>query len=72
MSQAQALLQSTLAQQADVARARADEEHALAILCGQAAPAFTVAVNPLRDVAPPAVPAALPATVLSQRPDVAD
>jgi multidrug efflux system outer membrane protein len=72
MSQAQALLQSTLAQQADVARAREDEEHALAILCGQAAPTFTVAVNPLRDVVPPAVPPALPATVLSQRPDVAE
>jgi multidrug efflux system outer membrane protein len=72
MSQAQALLQSTLAQQADVARAREDEAHALAILCGQAAPAFTVAVNPLGEVAPPAVPPALPATVLSQRPDVAE
>jgi outer membrane protein, multidrug efflux system len=72
MSQAQALLQSTLAQQADVARAREDEEHALAILCGRPAPTFTVAVNPLPDVAPPAVPPALPATVLSQRPDVAE
>jgi NodT family efflux transporter outer membrane factor (OMF) lipoprotein len=72
LSQAQALLQSTLAQQTEVARAREDEQHALAILCGQAAPTFSVAVNPLRDVGPPAVPPALPATVLSQRPDVAE
>jgi multidrug efflux system outer membrane protein len=72
MGQAQALLQSTLAQQADVARAREDEEHALAILCGQAALVFRVAVNPLGEVTPPAVPPGLPATVLSQRPDVAE
>ena len=43
----------------DVVRARADEEHALAILCGQ--PAYpTVAPNPQRDDAPPSVPPGLP------------
>jgi len=72
LSQAQAQLQTTLAQQTDVARARDDEEHALAILCGEAAPAFSVRSNPLRDGVPPAVPAGLPATVLSRRPDVAE
>src|SRR5262249_8365585 len=72
LSQAQAQLQATLAQQTDIARAREDEEHALAILCGQAAPSFDVAANPLGDVAPPTVPAGLPATVLSRRPDVAE
>jgi multidrug efflux system outer membrane protein len=72
LSQAQAQLQSTVAQQHDIARARDDEEHALAILCGQAAPSFTVAANPLREGTPPAVPPGLPADVLRQRPDVAE
>jgi len=72
LNQAQAQLQSTLAQQNDVARARADEEHALAILCGQPAPSFAVASNPQSDSAPPAVPPGLPATLLLKRPDVAE
>jgi multidrug efflux system outer membrane protein len=72
LNQAQAQLQSTLAQQHDIARARDDEEHALAILCGQAAPSFSVAANPLREGAPPAVPPGLPADVLRQRPDIAE
>jgi outer membrane protein, multidrug efflux system len=72
LNQAEAQLQSTLSQQQDVARARVDQEHALAILCGQAAPSFAVAPNPLRGVAPPAVPPGLPATVLASRPDVAE
>ena len=72
LNQAQAQLQSTLAQQNDVARARADEEHALAILCGQPAPSFAVASNPQGDSAPPGVPPGLPATLLLKRPDVAE
>jgi outer membrane protein, multidrug efflux system len=72
LSQARAQLQTTLAQQADVVRARADEEHALAVLCGQAAPSFAVATNPLRASVPPAIPTGLPANVLSRRPDVAE
>ncbi len=69
--QAQAQLEATAAQQRDTQRARADQEHALAILCGQPAPSFSVAVNPLREVSPPEVPAGLPAALLSRRPDVA-
>jgi outer membrane protein, multidrug efflux system len=71
LAQADALLQATVAQQRDVERARADEEHALAILCGQPAPSFSVAANPLREVSPPEVPAGLPAMLLTRRPDVA-
>jgi multidrug efflux system outer membrane protein len=71
LSQADALLQSTLAQQRDFERARADQEHALAILCGKPAPSFSVAANPLREVSPPEVPAGLPAMLLRRRPDVA-
>lgn len=71
LSQAEALLQSTVAQHRDVERARADQEHALAILCGQPAPSFSIAANPLGEVAPPEVPAGLPAMLLVRRPDVA-
>ena len=69
--QAQAQLEATAAQQRDTQRARADQEHALAILCGQPAPSFDMAVNPLRGVSPPEVPAGLPAALLARRPDVA-
>jgi multidrug efflux system outer membrane protein len=69
--QAQAQLQAASAQQRDLQRARADQEHALAILCGQPAPTFTVAVNPLREMPVPQVPAGLPSELLARRPDVA-
>jgi multidrug efflux system outer membrane protein len=72
VSQAQAQLQATLAQQRDVLRARADQEHALAILCGRPASSFAVAVSPLGEVSPPAVPPGLPAQLLARRPDVAE
>jgi outer membrane protein, multidrug efflux system len=72
VAQAQAQLQTTVAQQRDVLRARADLEHALAILCGRPAPSFAVAVNPLGEVSPPAVPPGLPAQLLARRPDVSE
>jgi multidrug efflux system outer membrane protein len=70
--QAQALLASTKAQARDVQRARADQEHALAILCGEPAALFNVAPNPLTKASAPAVPAGLPAELLTRRPDVAE
>jgi outer membrane protein, multidrug efflux system len=72
LNQAQAQLQATLAQQGDVARARSDQEHALAVLCGQAAPSFNVPPQPLHDSTLPAIPPGLPAALLSRRPDVAE
>jgi multidrug efflux system outer membrane protein len=72
LNQAEAQLQSTLAQQQDVARARADEEHALAILCGRPPASFSVPANPARPGSPPAIPPGVPAAVLSRRPDVAE
>jgi len=72
LNQAQAQLHATLAQQRDVERARADLEHALAILCGRPAPSFAVAANPLHEASPPAVPPGLPAQLLARRPDVAE
>jgi len=71
LNQAQAQLEATLAQQQDIARARADQEHALAILCGQPVPSFAVAANPMYEASPPAVPPGLPAQLLVRRPDVA-
>ena len=53
-------------------RARADLEHALAILCGRPAPSFAVAANPLHEASPPTVPPGLPAQLLARRPDVAE
>ena len=70
--QAQAQLEATQAQLRDVQRARADEEHALAIVCGRPAPAFSVPANPLLEAAPPAVPVGLPGELLTRRPDVAE
>jgi multidrug efflux system outer membrane protein len=71
VSQAQAQLDATLAQQQDMQRARADQEHALAILCGSPAPSFALAPNPMYEASPPAVPPGLPAQLLARRPDVA-
>ena len=79
--QAQAILNTAVAQQRDVQRARANLEHAIAILCGRAAPAFSIAAIPRSDevevaakapAAPPRVPVGLPADLLIRRPDVAE
>jgi multidrug efflux system outer membrane protein len=70
--QAQVQLEAAIAQQRDLERARADEEHALAILCGHPAPSFSVVPHPLGDVAPPSVPPGIPAQLLTRRPDVAE
>ncbi len=69
--QAVALLNSTISQQVDVRRQRADTEHALAILLGRPPAELTIAARPL-NIAPPIVPAGLPADLLRQRPDVAE
>jgi multidrug efflux system outer membrane protein len=70
--QAQVTLQTALARLQDVQRARADVEHALAILCGRPAPSFSIAVSLLPATAPPRVPVGLPADLLVRRPDVAE
>lgn len=70
--QAQAQLASTVAQQKDVQRARDDEEHALATLCGRPAPLFALANDPLINPSPPQVPVGLPGQLLTRRPDVAE
>src|SRR4029077_18501692 len=71
LAQAEAQLESTVARQQDLVRSRADQEHALAILCGRSAPSFNVAQNRMYEASPPVVPAGLPAQCLGRRPDVA-
>jgi multidrug efflux system outer membrane protein len=66
--QAQAQLDATLAQQAEVLRQRSDSEHALAILIGEPPSALSLRSAPLAGN-PPLVPAGLPSTLL-RRPDV--
>ncbi|HMW50921.1 MAG TPA: efflux transporter outer membrane subunit [Zoogloea sp.] len=68
--QAESLLRSTRAQTIDVRLSRAQYEHAIAVLIGEAPAAFTLAESdaPL----PVAVtPVSLPSTLLERRPDIA-
>lgn len=68
--QARAQLNSTLAQQIDNRRQRADAEHALAVLLGRTPAELSLDHRPL-DLSPPTLPAGLPADLLRRRPDVA-
>lgn len=52
-----------------VVRSRAQIEHALAVLCGQPPASFGVTAQ-LTNIAPPEIPAGLPAELLQRRPDV--
>jgi multidrug efflux system outer membrane protein len=70
VAQQAALLDSTATQLQLVLQQRAQYEHAIAVLTGKAASAFTLAVEPLND-APPAVPTGVPSEILQRRPDVA-
>jgi outer membrane protein, multidrug efflux system len=70
--QAQAQLYTTTTLEVDARRQRADQEHALAILCGRAPSELTVPAASLEDLVPPVVPAGLPAEMLRHRPDVAE
>jgi len=56
----------------DAVRQRAEMENTVAALCGRAASNFHVAPHPLTDTAPPAIPTALPADLLTQRPDLVE
>lgn len=70
VAQQAALLDSTLSQLALVQQSRAQYEHAIAVLVGQAAFSLSVPVAPLR-ATPPPVPLGVPSDVLERRPDVA-
>ncbi|MEM5437931.1 efflux transporter outer membrane subunit [Paraburkholderia diazotrophica] len=68
--QAQTQLQSAQAAAIDNGVARAQNEHAIAVLVGEPASTFALPPAPL-DAVPPAVPAQLPSALLERRPDIA-
>ena len=67
---AQSQLKTTQAQAIDLGVQRAQLEHAIAVLVGKPASSFSIARTPLVAL-PPAIPAALPSTLLERRPDIA-
>jgi NodT family efflux transporter outer membrane factor (OMF) lipoprotein len=68
--QAQAQLKTTQAQAIDVGVQRAQLEHAIAILMGQAPSTFTLPAAPLA-ATPPTIPVGVPSELLERRPDIA-
>jgi NodT family efflux transporter outer membrane factor (OMF) lipoprotein len=70
VSQAATILDSTRALDTGVGIARAQYEHAIALLVGQPASTFSIPQEPL-DASPPAIPLGLPSQLLERRPDVA-
>lgn len=70
VEQARTQLESTLAQAQDVGVARAQDEHAIAVLAGQ--PPATLSIPPrVTPYSPPSIPPGLPSQLLERRPDVA-
>ncbi len=68
--QAQAALESAQAGATNVGIARAQYEHAIAMLVGKAATGFSIPVKPLT-FTPPPIPIGVPSELLQRRPDVA-
>ena len=70
LAQQQTLLDSTQTQLYLVQQQRAQFEHAIAVLTGNAASTFSIPVAPLNSTPPP-VPLGVPSDLLERRPDVA-
>src|SRR6185312_4831223 len=68
--QAQTQLRSAQAAAIDNGVARAQDEHAIAVLVGQSASTFSIPPIPL-DTEPPAIPVDVPSALLERRPDIA-
>lgn len=68
--QAETQLKTTEAQAIDLELQRAQLEHAIAVLVGKPASAFSIRQTPLT-VPPPMIPAILPSELLERRPDIA-
>ena len=70
VEQARTILETTRAQLVDVGVARAQYEHAAAVLVGKAPADFSLQPLPLT-APPPAIPAGIPSELLERRPDIA-
>jgi len=68
--QAETTLQSAQAQATNLGVARAQFEHAIALLVGKAASDFSLPVKPVLTTPPP-IPVGLPSELLERRPDIA-
>ncbi len=70
VAQAETQLETTRAQLVDLAVQRAQFEHAIAILIGQAPSAVSLPNGPIK-APPPPVPVGIPSALLERRPDIA-
>ena len=70
VEQARTILQTTRAQLVDVGVARAQYEHAVAVLVGKAPEDFSLPPLPLT-APPPPIPVGIPSELLERRPDIA-
>jgi NodT family efflux transporter outer membrane factor (OMF) lipoprotein len=70
VEQARTILETTRAQMVDVGVARAQYEHAVAVLVGKPPAEFTLPPLPLT-APPPSIPIGVPSTLLERRPDIA-
>ena len=70
VTQAQTQLDQTQAQQIDLEEARAQYEHAIAVLIGKNPEEFKIPVVPLK-MDPPVIPTGIPSQLLERRPDIA-
>jgi len=70
VEQARTILETTRAQLVDVGVARAQYEHAVAVLVGKTPADFTLPPLPLT-APPPAIPVGIPSELLERRPDIA-
>jgi NodT family efflux transporter outer membrane factor (OMF) lipoprotein len=70
VAQAETQLETTRAQAIETGVARAQFEHAIAVLTGETASTFSIPVSPL-DATPPEIPVGMPSELLERRPDIA-
>jgi len=70
VAQAETQLEATRAQDTNLGILRGQYEHAIAVLVGQPASSFSIAVEPLK-TPPPAIPFGVPSQLLERRPDIA-
>jgi NodT family efflux transporter outer membrane factor (OMF) lipoprotein len=70
VAQAQTQLSTARAQMIDYDVARAQYEHAIAVLAGKAPADLSISYSPIK-ITPPPVPVGVPSTLLERRPDIA-